>query len=140
MDFTAIYTFTDQQIWAIAGAFLLMLFDMISGIISAIMNRQFKSSTMRTGLGHKAVLALIILLAMCIEILSVHVAGLGFGGVTVYVVCVAIIVMEVASILENLCKAYPDIASLPIMKIFEHANVDTDDITKAIADEVAKRG
>lgn len=139
MDFTAIYTFTDQQIWAIAGASLLMLFDMISGIISAIMNHQFKSSTMRTGLGHKAVLALIILLAMCIEILSAHVAGLGFGGVTVYVVCVAIIVMEVASILENLCKAYPDIASLPIMKIFEHADAEAA-TAKVIADEASKRG
>ena len=116
-----------------------MLFDMISGIVAAIMNREFKSSTMRTGLGHKAVLSLIILLAMCIEILSAHVAGLGFGGVTVYVVCVAIIVMEVASILENLCKAYPEIASLPIMKIFEHADAEAAS-AKAVADEVSKRG
>lgn len=139
MDLAPIYTFTEQQVWAIAGAFILMLFDMVSGIIQAVMNREFRSSTMRTGLGHKAVLALIILLAICIEILSAHVAGLGFGGVTIYVVCVAIIIMEVASIMENLCKAYPELADLPVMKIFEHADADTV-AHKTVADEVYKRG
>lgn len=139
MDLATIFTFTEQQVWAIAGAFILMLFDMVSGIIQAVMNREFRSSTMRTGLGHKAVLALIILLAICIEILSSHVAGLGFGGVTIYVVCVAIIIMEVASIMENLCKAYPELADLPVMKIFEHADADTVS-HKRVADEVYKRG
>lgn len=139
MDLAPIYTFTEQQVWAIAGAFILMLFDMVSGIIQAVMNREFRSSTIRTGLGHKAVLALIILLAICIEILSAHVAGLGFGGVTIYVVCAAIIIMEVASIMENLCKAYPELADLPVMKIFEHADADTVN-PKTVANEVYKRG
>lgn len=136
----AIYTFTEPQIWAIAGAFLMMLIDMVTGIAQAIFNCSFKSSTMRRGLCHKATLTLIIMLVICIEILSSHIAGLNFNGISVYVVCITIIFMELASILENLKKAYPELADSPIMKIFEHANVDTDDITKAIADEVAKRG
>lgn len=136
----AIYTFTEPQIWAIAGAFLMMLIDMVTGIAQAIFNCSFKSSTMRRGLCHKATLTLIIMFVICIEILSSHIAGLNFNGISVYVVCIAIIFMELASILENLKKAYPELADSPIMKIFEHANVDTDDITKAIADEVAKRG
>lgn len=136
----AIYTFTEPQVWAIVGAFLMMLFDMVTGIAQAIFNCSFKSSTMRRGLCHKATLSLIIMLVICIEILSSHVVGLNFGGITIYVVCGAIIGMEFASILENLKQAYPELADTPIMKIFEHANVDTDDITKAIADEVAKRG
>ena len=136
----AIYTFTEQQIWAIGGAFLMMLIDMVTGIAQEIYNRSFKYSTMRRGLCHKATLSLIIMLVICIEILSSHIVGLNFGGITVYVVCIAIIGMEFASILENIKQAYPELADTPIMKIFEHANVDTDDITKAIADEVAKRG
>ena len=131
----AIYTFTEPQIWAIGGAFLMMLFDMVTGIAQSLFNHNFKSSTMRQGLGHKATLSLIILLSICIEIPGAHIAGLDFGGVTVYV---AIIGMEFASILENIKRAYPELADAPIMKIFEHA--DTDDITKAIADEAAKRG
>ena len=136
----AIYTFTEPQVWAIGGAFLMMLFDMVTGIAQAIFNCSFKSSTMRRGLCHKATLSLIIMLVICIEILSSHIVGLNFGGITIYVVCGAIIGMEFASILENLKQAYPELDDTPIMKIFEHANVDTDDITKAIADEVAKRG
>ena len=136
----AIYTFTEPQVWAIGGAFLMMFFDMVTGITQAIFNCSFKSSTMRRGLCHKATLSLIIMLVICIEILSSHIVGLNFGGITIYVVCGAIIGMEFASILENLKQAYPELADTPIMKIFEHANVDTDDITKAIADEVAKRG
>jgi toxin secretion/phage lysis holin len=136
----AIYTFTEQQIWAIGGAFLMMLIDMVTGIAQSIYNCSFKSSKMRRGLCHKATLSLIIMLVICIEILSSHIVGLNFGGITVYVVCIAIIGMEFASILENIKQAYPELADTPIMKIFEHANVDTDDITKAIADEVAKRG
>lgn len=136
----AIYTFTEPQVWAIGGALLMMLFDMVTGIAQAIFNCSFKSSTMRRGLCHKATLSLIIMLVICIEILSSHIVGLNFGGITIYVVCGAIIGMEFASILENLKQAYPELADTPIMKIFEHANVDTDDITKAIADEVAKRG
>lgn len=136
----AIYTFTEPQIWAIAGAFLMMIIDMVTGIAQAIFNCNFKSSTMRRGLCHKATLTLIIMLVICIEILSSHIVGLYFNGISVYVVCITIIFMELASILENLKKAYPELADSPIMKIFEHANVDTDDITKAIADEVAKRG
>lgn len=136
----AIYTFTEPQVWAIGGAFLMMLFDMVTGIAQAIFNCSFKSSTMRRGLCHKATLSLIIMLVICIEILSSHIVGLNFCGITIYVVCGAIIGMEFASILENLKQAYPELADTPIMKIFEHANVDTDDITKTIADEVAKRG
>ena len=117
-----IYALTEQQVWSIGGAALLMLFDMVSGTFAAIINHNFKSSTMRTGLCHKAVLALVIMLALCVEILSAHVAGLGFGGVSVYVVCVAIMLMEFASILENLCKAYPELKDSRIMKIFEHAD------------------
>lgn len=135
----AIYTFTDPQVWAIVGAFLMMFFDMVTGIAQAIVNCNFKSSTMRKGLGHKATLSLIILLSICIEILGAHIAGLNFGGATIYVVCITIIGMEFASILENIKRAYPELADAPIMKIFEHADADT--VThKTVADEVYKRG
>lgn len=135
----AIYTFTEPQVWAIVGAFLMMLFDMVTGIAQAIINCNFKSSTMRKGLGRKATLSLIILLSICIEILGAHIAGLNFGGVTIYVICITIIGMEFASILENIKRAYPELANAPIMKIFENADADT--VThKTVADEVYKRG
>ncbi len=116
-----IYTLTDQQAWAIAGAAFFMVFDIISGLAAAIINKEVSSSKMRVGLGHKMVLLLMIALALGIEVFSLHVSGLGFGGVTVAAVCAFIVVMEVASILENLRKAYPDIDGWKIMKIFENS-------------------
>ena len=114
-----IYTLTDQQAWAIAGAVFFMVFDIISGLAAAIINKEVSSSKMRVGLGHKVVMLLFITLALGIEVVSLHVSGLGLDGVTVYAVCVFICIMEVASILENLCKAYPELSKSKIMSIFE---------------------
>ncbi len=136
MDY--IYVLSEQQVWAIAGACVLMLFDIASGLVAAIVNCEFSSAKMRTGLWHKTVLLLVILLAMCIEILSSHVVGLGFDGVTVYAVCVLIIVMEVGSVMENLCAASPELAKLPIMKIFEQVDIKTETV-RTVADEATKR-
>lgn len=116
---TEIYTLTDQQAWAIAGAVFFMVFDIVSGLAAAIINKEVSSSKMRVGLGRKVVMLLFIVLSLGIEVFSQHVSGLGLDGVTVYAVCVFICVMEVASILENLCKAYPEIANSKLMSIFE---------------------
>ncbi len=114
-----IYTLTEQQSWAIAGAVFFMVFDIISGLAAAIINKEVSSSKMRVGLGHKVIMLLFITLALGIEVVSLHVSGLGFDGVTVYAVCLFICVMEVASILENLCKAYPELSDSKLMSIFE---------------------
>lgn len=129
-----IYTLTDQQAWAIAGAVFFMVFDIISGLAAAIINREVSSSKMRVGLGHKVVMLLFITLALGIEVVSLHVSGLGLDGVTVYAVCLFICVMEVASILENLCKAYPELANSKLMSIFERGfdkEISSDDNTEA---------
>lgn len=118
----AIYVLTEQEIWAIAGAAFMMLFDLVSGFAAAVINKEVSSSKMREGLGHKMVLLLFIALALAVEVLSLHVADFGFGGVTVYAVCVFIIVMEVASILENLGRAYPELRNTKLMRIFEQTD------------------
>lgn len=119
----AIYTLTEQQVWAIAGAAFMMLFDLVSGFVAAVINKEVSSSKMREGLAHKMVLLLFIALSLAVEVLSLHVADFGLGGVTVYAVCVFIIVMEVASILENLCRAYPELRDTKLMQIFENEKI-----------------
>lgn len=119
---SSVYVLTDQQAWAIGAAAFFMVFDIVSGFVAAVVNQEVSSSKMRVGLGHKMVLLLMIVLSLAIEVFSLHVSGLGFGGVTVSAVCIFIVVMEVASILENLRKAYPDIETWEIMKVFENTN------------------
>ena len=96
-----VYTLSEPQVWAIAVACAMMLFDVVMGFSKAVINGKVSSSKMRVGLGHKVVLLLIIAVSIVLEAGMQHVAGLGFGGVTVTVVCAYIIAMEVASIMRR---------------------------------------
>lgn len=111
---------TEPQTWAIGAALAFMLLDIVTGFIAAAINNAISSSKMRAGLGHKVALVCLIILALMVEVASEHIAGLGFGGVMTVTVCVYIIVMEVASVCENICKADPDLVDTPVMKLFNH--------------------
>ncbi|MDY4648706.1 MAG: phage holin family protein [Collinsella sp.] len=111
---------TEPQVWAISLACALMLMDIITGFIGAVINGCVSSAKMREGLGHKALLLCVILLSIIIESGTQHVVGLGLGGVTVTVVCGYIALMEVASCMENVCSAYPELRDTPLMRIFKH--------------------
>lgn len=115
-----IYVLSDAQIWGIGGAVSFMGMDILTGFIGSCITHTFSSAKMRKGLGHKALCLCIIALALMVEVAGSHIAGLGFSGVTVVAVCVYIIVMEVGSILENICSAYPELRDTPIAKLFEH--------------------
>lgn len=110
---------TEPQVWAIAIACAFMVMDILTGFIGAVINGNVSSAKMRVGLGHKILLCCLIAVAVMIELAGTHIAGLGFSGVSVTVVCVYII-MEVASILENVCAAYPELRDTPLMRIFDH--------------------
>ena len=112
--------FDEAQAWAIGLACVLMLMDFVTGFVGAVVRGDVSSSKMREGLGHKALLLCVIALAVIVEAGAQHVAGLGFGGVTVTVVCAYIAVMEVASCMENVCAAYPELRDTPLMRVFKH--------------------
>lgn len=121
-----IYQLSEPQAWAIAVACALMLLDVVMGFSGAVINGQVSSSKMRVGLGHKVVLLLIIAVSIVLEAGMSHVAGLGFGGVTVTVVCAYIAAMEVASIMENACEAYPALRDTPLMRVFARKGGDAE--------------
>ena len=110
---------TEVNAWSIAMACGFMLMDIVTGLIGSIMRGEFSSAKMREGLGHKALLLCIIAMAMMLEIGGTHIDGLGFTAVTVPVVCVYIIVMEVGSVLENICSAYPELRDTPLFNLFK---------------------
>lgn len=113
-------TIGEPQIWAIGLACVMMLMDFVTGFIGAVVRGTVSSSKMREGLGHKALLLCVIAMSVILEVGAQHVAGLGLGGVTVTVVCAYIIVMEVASCMENVCAAYPELRDTPLMRVFKH--------------------
>lgn len=78
--------------------FLLIGFDIVTGIIGAIKNKQLKSSKLRTGLFNKMAIILTIAFSMLLDksnILNVNT----FNFVSIYVYF-----MECTSIIENIKK------------------------------------
>lgn len=87
---------------------LFIVFDSISGNISACANHIWKSSEMRRGLYHKFGSIMLVALAYLIDYAQKYV-DLGFQVPIAVGVCVYIILMELGSIVENIGKINPDL-------------------------------
>lgn len=113
---------SESMAYAFLGAVACMGIDVLTGYVSAVIKHDVSSTKMREGLGHKALLLCIELLAFVIEVVCQHVDGMGvMSGVTVVGISVVIILMEVTSIWENVVSASPELKDSPLGKIFENA-------------------
>lgn len=110
---------TDAQAWAIIGALVFMGLDILSGFIAACANHEVNSTKMREGLWHKASMILLIFCCWFGELLIGHVPDLGVSIPATGAVCAVIIAMEVISIVENVLKAYPELAESPLIHMFD---------------------
>ena len=98
LHFSSIY-------WQILAPCIFSLCDILTGFIQAIINKDVDSKIMRTGLLHKVLIIIIVLLSF--------VADLSFNlNFVAKIVCSYVIIMETTSILENLKKAGVDIGKL----------------------------
>ena len=87
---------------------LFILLDMITGLIKAFKEKAYNSSVMREGLFHKCGSILCVAFGVLVD----YTQTLVDIGVTVPValsVCVYIILMEIGSVIENICAINPDI-------------------------------
>lgn len=88
-----------MQICIIALGFI--VFDFVTGIIKALAKKNFTSSGMRTGLYHKIGELLILLLAIGVDKANIYI-DLGLNANIASGICVYIVLMEIASIIENI--------------------------------------
>lgn len=116
---------SEPEVWAILAALIMMLMDILSGFIGAVIRNDVQSVKMREGLGHKAMLVLVVFMAVLIQVFSLHIGDMGWSVPLILPCCVYIIVMELASVLENVCDAYPALRDTPLMKLFDR-KADTD--------------
>lgn len=91
--------------WQILTPLIFSLADIITGYIQAIINKNLDSQKMRTGLLHKVLIIIIIILSFIIQ----YAFSIKYVS---SVVCIYVFVMEIVSILENLKKAGIDIGKL----------------------------
>lgn len=84
--------------WQIFTPILFSFFDIMTGYIQALINKDVDSSVMRVGLLHKILLILVIIGSCVIDV------TFNLSVITKFV-SIYIIIMEITSILENLNKA-----------------------------------
>lgn len=111
----------ESQQWSIIIACIMMLADIVAGFTAAATMHNIQSSKMREGIGHKVLMLILIAVSYILTIGFVHIANVSFTVPSVEVVCVYIIVMELASILENVAKAYPEFATTSLFKYLNTA-------------------
>lgn len=114
--------FTEPELWAVIAACVMMAMDVVTGFTGAVVTKTVSSTKMREGIGHKAMLMLLIVLAVLVQTFSLHIGDMGWSIPLIVPVCVYIVVMEVASVVENCVTAYPDLKDSPLVRLFERAS------------------
>lgn len=102
--------------YIITGAFILL--DFITGIIKAFKNKEFTSSVMREGLFHKAGSIVVIVFGVLVD----YAQGFMDLGITIPLastLCVYISLMEIGSIIENICIINPAIIPTKLQDYFQ---------------------
>lgn len=111
-------TFTEPDMWASFAALFFVTTDYLTGIVKAIMQNNLSSRKMREGLGHKFAYLVLLTVAYAIDTVSAHVS-LGLP-VNVFIATIGgVCLIELTSILENICEINPELKNKPFMRIFE---------------------
>lgn len=113
--------FTEPELWAVIAACVMMVMDIVTGFAGAVVTGSISSTKMREGIGHKAMLVMLVVLAVLVQTFSLHIGDMGWSIPMIVPVCVYIVVMEVASVVENVIKAYPDLKDSPLVHLFDRA-------------------
>lgn len=98
-----------MEIYFIVAGFILA--DVITGILQALYNGDLNSTKLRQGLFHKLSEILAVALSMGIEYACEYIE-LGVDVPVFKTVSIYICVMELVSVLENLCEINPALAKL----------------------------
>ena len=105
---------------------LFIIFDFISGIISALKNGEFSSKGMKKGLYAKSGELLLLLLAYMISYCMKY-YDIGYSNTFYLVVSTYIITMEIGSIVENIGKINPKLLPTVIKKCFKQLRSDNNE-------------
>ena len=107
----------------IVGVF--MLFDIASGIMQAIKNKELSSEKLREGAWHKMGLIIFVCLAYFIDYGTGYL-DLGFNFPIVTPLCIYICLTEVVSIVENVVKLNPELKGTKLVSFFKPSEIVDD--------------
>ena len=104
-----------MTVYAIAFAFIVL--DFATGLTKAFATKTFTSTKMREGLFHKVALVLCMILGWLVDFAQGYL-DLGAAVPVAAAICVYICLMEITSIIENVCKINPDILPDKLAALF----------------------
>lgn len=115
---------TEEETWLSVAVLIFIIIDYITGVINAALKNSISSRKMREGLGHKA--TYIILLSVCYIIDAIQLnTELNLPTKLFPIVSCGILLIELTSIIENICEINPELKQANFMYIFEKNNTET---------------
>lgn len=115
-----------EQFYTIIIALVFNFLDLITGIITAIKNKDIQSSKLRDGLFKKVGFILCYLVAWLVDNKG-SMIGFQFGVSILPIIILYVCTTELVSILENICKINPEILPEKLMELFHISNVKKED-------------
>lgn len=106
-----------EQFYPIIIALVFNGLDLITGIISAVKNKDIKSSKLRDGLFKKVGFMLCYFVAWLVDTYGAKI-GFQFGVAILPIIISYSCTTELVSILENICKINTDILPEKLMDLF----------------------
>lgn len=103
------------MIYAIVFAFIVL--DFVTGLFKAFATHTYMSSKMREGLWHKSSLVLVVIVAVLVDVAQSYM-DLGVTLPVAGAACAYISIMELGSILENVCKINPELLPEKLSALF----------------------
>lgn len=117
------------MIYLITGAFIVL--DFITGLIKAFTTKQFTSSVMRQGLFHKAGSILVVVFGALVDYAQSYI-DLGVSIPVASTICLYIILMEIGSIIENVCVINPRVIPNKLQSYFQKLTADKEKDEKEV--------
>lgn len=97
--------------------FAFIVLDFVTGMIKACATNSFSSTKMREGLFHKTGLILVVILGVLVDYAQGFI-DLGISIPVAAAFCAYICLMEIGSIIENICKIDPELMPDKLTKFF----------------------
>ena len=111
-----------EQFYPIIIALVFNVLDLITGIITAVKNKDIQSSKLRDGLFKKVGFILCYFVAWLIDTEG-SLIGFHLGAPITPIIILYICTTELVSILENICKINPDILPKKLMELFHISDI-----------------
>lgn len=109
---------TQMQVVCFILVLFFVLVDIVSGFLKGVYTHDVSSEVLRKGLLHKTAELMLLLMAWALNVAAIYV-DLGVTLPTVEVITAYIVLMEFASIMENLKVLNPDLENNPLFAIFK---------------------